>query len=161
MGLIFWLSEADGERAAQRFKHEQKKRKALYKINRLILVMLILTAVVLLIVARINSQKPQKVTNGAVLIAHSCCVQGDNSFNNGRYAEAFQRYSNALTYYPNSFDAYHGMALSAGHMCENGNANCRNTLKIIDKIKRSFPDHNIDDLLELEQSIKKEMLANS
>jgi tetratricopeptide (TPR) repeat protein len=76
-------------------------------------------------------------------------------FDQGKFDMAKFKYMKPIELNPNSFRAYHGLALCYGKLCSESDTHCVNAMKVIDKIKEKFPNENISDLEELEFSIKK------
>jgi len=156
------ITKNDSERAALRLDKKLRVLKHFRIIKHVLISVLVLLGLILIVHSYLESKKPKdRNLQAKNTMATIYCDKANVYFEKGKFHLAKSQYLKAIAIMPNSFRAYHGLALSYGNLCSDSDVHCVNSLKVIDKIREKFPDEDFSDLEDLESRIKKKFEINS
>lgn len=75
-------------------------------------------------------------------------ADGDKWIQKKHWNNAVFQYREALSVFPNEYDANYRLSLAYSYLCQNKNVNCKEGKKLISKLKKQFPNKN--EILEIE-----------
>jgi hypothetical protein len=155
------LTPEDSKRASKRLERKMKDLGHFLLLKRIVVGIFVVLGISLTIIL-IRNSKSSNERNQTMrkAMAQSSYKDAISQFEKGKYESAYVKFEKAIYYDSNLFSAYHGLTLTYGQLCNENEAFCVKTLKIIKLIEKKFPDKDISDLKEIESSIRMKLQIN-
>ena len=83
-------------------------------------------------------------------------TDGDKWIQNKNWNNAVFQYKEALKIFPDEYDANYRLVLAYSYLCQNKNLECKKGEKLVQKLKKQFPDKN--EILEIETIFKQNFI---